>query len=80
MKDLTLLERLERLDDWARHRNLLKPNETLFAEQHSQISSRNPSDRLAAQSDAHIVGCRPVAVSSFTFFDRWAGFVAAVSD
>jgi hypothetical protein len=54
MKDLTLLERLERLDDWARQRNLLKPNETLFAEQRSQISSGNPSVRLAAQSDAGI--------------------------
>ena len=31
MKDLGLRERLERLDDWARQRNLLMPNETLFA-------------------------------------------------
>ncbi len=30
MKDLTILERLE---GWARQRNLLKPDETLFAEQ-----------------------------------------------
>ena len=56
MKGLSLLERLERLDDWARQRNLLKPNETLFAVQYSQISSGNPRVRLAAQSDAHIVG------------------------
>jgi hypothetical protein len=34
MKGLTLRERLERLDDWARQRNLLKPNETLFAKMH----------------------------------------------
>ena len=38
MKDLSLPERLERLDDWARQRNLLKPNETLFARKQSQIS------------------------------------------
>ena len=38
MKGLTLRERLERLDDWARQRNLLKPNETLFARKRSQIS------------------------------------------
>jgi len=31
VKDLGLRERLERLDDWARQRNLLMPNETLFA-------------------------------------------------
>jgi hypothetical protein len=37
MKDLSLAERLERLDDWARQRNLLRPNETLFARR-SQIS------------------------------------------
>jgi hypothetical protein len=37
MKDLRLPERLERLDDWARQRNLLKPNETLFARR-SQVS------------------------------------------
>jgi hypothetical protein len=35
MKDLSLPERL---DDWARQRNLLKPNETLFARKRSQIS------------------------------------------
>jgi hypothetical protein len=29
---------LERLDEWARQRNLLKPNETLFARKRSQIS------------------------------------------
>ena len=31
MKNLRLRERLERLDNWARQRNLLRPNETLFA-------------------------------------------------
>ena len=31
MKNLTFCERLERLDSWARRRNLLMPNETLFA-------------------------------------------------
>jgi hypothetical protein len=38
MKDLSLPERLERLDDWARQRNLLQVNETLFARR-SQIST-----------------------------------------
>ena len=38
MKGLSVRERLERLDDWARQRNLLKPNETLFARKRSQIS------------------------------------------
>jgi hypothetical protein len=52
MKNLSLRERLERLDDWARQRNLLTPNETLFAQKRSQISSGNPSVRLAAQSAA----------------------------
>jgi hypothetical protein len=57
MKNLSLRERLERLDDWARQRNLLRPNETLFAQKRSQIRSGNPSVRLAAQSVAgHIVG------------------------
>jgi hypothetical protein len=31
MKDLSLRERLTQLDSWARQRDLLKPNETLFA-------------------------------------------------
>jgi hypothetical protein len=31
MKNLTFYETLERLDSWARRRNLLMPNETLFA-------------------------------------------------
>jgi hypothetical protein len=31
MKDFCLRARLERLEDWARQRNLLMPNETLFA-------------------------------------------------
>jgi hypothetical protein len=31
MKNLTFYERLERLDSWARQRNLLTSNETLFA-------------------------------------------------
>ena len=57
MKNLSLRERLERLDDWARQRNLLRPNETLFAQKRSQFGSENPSVRLAAQSTAaHIVG------------------------
>jgi hypothetical protein len=38
MKDLSLRERLERLDDWARQRNLLRPNETLFAKK--QVKGR----------------------------------------
>jgi hypothetical protein len=31
MAGLSLNERLQRLDDWARQNNLLRPNETLFA-------------------------------------------------
>ena len=31
MKGFSLRERLERLDDWARQRSLLRPNETLFS-------------------------------------------------
>ena len=41
MKNLSLHEKLERLDDWARQRNLLKSNETLFAMKLSQISRRS---------------------------------------
>jgi hypothetical protein len=41
MKDLSLRERLERLDDWARHRNLLRPNETLFAKR--QVKAQQPT-------------------------------------
>ena len=40
MKDLSLRERLERLDDWARQRNLLKPNETLFAKRQVKSQQR----------------------------------------
>ena len=45
MKDLSPCERLERLDDWARHRNLLRPNETLFAKK--QVKAQNPHVRQA---------------------------------
>ena len=41
MKGLTLRERLERLDDWARQRNLLRPNETLFAKK--QVKAQQPT-------------------------------------
>jgi hypothetical protein len=51
MKDLSLPERLERLDDWARQRNLLKPNETLFARKGAKFEGK-PSIELAAQSVA----------------------------
>jgi hypothetical protein len=40
MKGLSLLERLERLDDWARQHNLLKPNETPFAQQQGRTMER----------------------------------------
>ena len=57
MKNLSFRERLERLDNWARQRNLLNPNETLFATKCSQIGSKKPSVGLAAQSvAANIVG------------------------
>jgi hypothetical protein len=52
MKNLSLRERLERLDDWARQRNLLRPNETLFAQKRSQISSGKLTVKLGAQSAA----------------------------
>ena len=41
MKGLSLRERLERLDDWARQRNLLRPNETLFAKK--QVKAQQPT-------------------------------------
>ena len=41
MKDLSLRERLEQLDDWARQRSLLKPNETLFANQHARLNNED---------------------------------------
>jgi hypothetical protein len=44
MKGLSLRERLERLDDWARRRNLLRPNETLFAKK--QVKAQQPTSRL----------------------------------
>jgi hypothetical protein len=52
MKDLSFRERLERLDDWARHRNLLRPNETLFAKkqakaQQATFLAKNPHVRQA---------------------------------
>jgi hypothetical protein len=41
MKGLSLLERLARLDDWARQRNLLKPNETLFAKRYRRLNNQD---------------------------------------
>jgi hypothetical protein len=58
MKGLSLVERIERLDDWARQRNLLKPNETLFATKRSQVSSGRPRVRLAAHSVAADIDVR----------------------
>jgi len=61
MKDLSLRERLERLDDWARQRILLKPNETLFAKR--QVKSQQPiflakNPHLKTHmSDKRIRGC-----------------------
>jgi hypothetical protein len=40
MKDLSLRERLTQLDSWARQRDLLKPNETLFARRKPDGSAR----------------------------------------
>jgi hypothetical protein len=48
MKGLSLLKRLEQLDDWARQRNLLKPNETLFSQQRSQSGKPSLSDPASA--------------------------------
>jgi hypothetical protein len=50
MKGLSLPERLERLDDWARQRNLLRPNETLFAKK--QVKAPQPTVLLkSSRSD-----------------------------
>jgi hypothetical protein len=40
MKGLSLHERLGRLDDWARQRSLLRPNETLFSQRSKAQSQR----------------------------------------
>ena len=51
MKGLSLPERLERLDDWARQRNLLRPNETLFAKK--QVKAPQPAVLLkSSRSDS----------------------------
>jgi hypothetical protein len=55
MKGLSLPERLERLDDWARQRNLLRPNETLFAKK--QVKAQQPTVLLRTyMSDKRIRG------------------------
>ena len=41
MKNLSLCQKLERLDDWARQRNLLKSNETLFARQDVRLNNED---------------------------------------
>ena len=59
MNDLSFRERLERLDDWARQRNLLRPNETLFARK--QVKAQQPTFPLKTHvSDKRIrgSGCR----------------------
>jgi hypothetical protein len=43
MPKLSLRERLEQLDYWARQRNLLKPNETLFARKRAEGPRSNTS-------------------------------------
>ena len=58
MKGLSLRKRLERLDDWARERNLLRPNETLFAKK--QVKAQQPTILLKTDvSDKRIrgIGC-----------------------
>ena len=55
LKGLSLRERLERLDDWARQRNLLRPNETLFAKM--QVKAQQPTILLKSHmSDKRIRG------------------------
>jgi hypothetical protein len=55
MKGLSLSEKLERLDSWARQRNLLRPNETLFAEK--QVKAKHPTFLLKTHmSDKPISG------------------------
>ena len=58
MKGLTLRERLERLDDWARQRNLLRPNETLFAKK--QVKAQQPTILLKTHMSDKLIrgrGC-----------------------
>jgi hypothetical protein len=56
MKGLSLRERLERLDDWARQHNLLRPNETLFAAK-KQVKAQQPTILLRTHtSDKRIRG------------------------
>jgi hypothetical protein len=42
MKNLTFYERLERLDSWARQRNLITPNETLRKEALIELFRHRP--------------------------------------
>ena len=52
MTNLSLRERLERLDDWARQRNLLRPNETLFAKKQVKADGCSSScSRLGSSPD-----------------------------
>ena len=58
MKGLTLRERLERLDDWARQRKLLRPNETLFAKK--QVKAQQPTILLKTHMSDKLIrgrGC-----------------------
>jgi hypothetical protein len=50
MRDVSLRERLIHLDSWARKRDLLKPNETLFAKRKPDGSARI---KIKAIVDAH---------------------------
>ena len=57
MKDLSLRERLERLVDWARQRNLLRPNETLFAKKQVEGATTNISAKSPPVRQANSRGC-----------------------
>ena len=73
MKGLSLRERLERLDDWARQRNLLRPNETLFAKKRVKVQqptflAKNPQVRQANSLEgiAHNVRRQQQSVTATT--------------
>jgi hypothetical protein len=71
MRGLSLRERLQRLDDWARQNNLLRPNETLFAKrpvkpQQSTIplEAHMPDRRIRGSECPHINRRRQQSVTS----------------
>jgi hypothetical protein len=71
MRDLSLRERLQRLDDWARQHNLLRPNETLFAKRPVKpqesiipLKAHMPDRRIRGSECPHINRRRQQSVTS----------------